>query len=348
MHSPIFETIMKDILVTGGAGYIGSHVVVRLHEEGYNPIILDDFSNSQKSVLDGLFKITGRNFKLYEGDILDRDLFLKVFKENEIHGVIHFAAKKAVGESVEQPLLYYKNNISGLVYLLETMKESSVNNLVFSSSCTVYGQPDTLPVSEKSPTKLANSPYGNTKQIGEEIIQDLVSSKVGFKSVALRYFNPIGAHPSGEIGELPLGVPSNLVPFITQTAAGLRDSLIVFGDDYDTTDGTCVRDYIHVMDLADAHVQCLKHLDSISDLNHFDFVNIGTGKGSTVLEVISSFEKASGLNLKYAIGNRRSGDVEKIYAQVDKSSSLLNWQTKLSLDDALRDAWNWQKKLLNN
>ncbi len=348
MHSPIFETIMKDILVTGGAGYIGSHVIVRLHEEGYNPIILDDFSNSQKSVLEGLFKITGKNFKLYEGDVLDLSLFQRVFSENEIQGVIHFAAKKAVGESVERPLLYYKNNISGLVSLLEAMKEHCVTNLVFSSSCTVYGQPDTLPVTEESPTKLANSPYGNTKQIGEEIIRDVVSSKSGLKSMALRYFNPIGAHPTSEIGELPLGVPNNLVPFITQTAAGLRDSLTVFGDDYDTADGTCIRDYIHVMDLADAHVECLKHLGSISAENYFDFVNVGTGKGSTVMEVIESFEKSSRVKLNYTIGPRRSGDVEKIYAQVDKSATLLKWKTKFSLEEALLDAWNWQKKLSTN
>ncbi|OEK02468.1 UDP-glucose 4-epimerase GalE [Roseivirga sp. 4D4] len=336
---------MKNILVTGGAGYIGSHVIVRLHEEGYNPIILDDFSNSEKSVLNGLHKITGKNFKLYEGDILNRSLFDQIFNENRIDGVIHFAAKKAVGESVEKPLLYYKNNVSGLVSLLEAMVEHQVPNLVFSSSCTVYGQPDTLPVTEESPTKPANSPYGNTKQIGEEIIRDVVDAKVGLKSIALRYFNPIGAHPSSEIGELPLGVPSNLVPFITQTAAGQRDSLTVFGSNYDTPDGTCIRDYIHVMDLADAHVQSLKHLDSIEDLSHYDFVNIGTGIGSTVLEVIESFEKSSGESLNYSLGPRRPGDVEEIYAQVDKSIILLEWKTKHSLDDALRDSWNWQKKL---
>jgi len=339
---------MKDILVTGGAGYIGSHVVVRLHEEGYNPIILDDFSNSDKSVLDGLARITGKRFSLYEGDVLDKLVFENIFTENRIKGVIHFAAKKAVSESVENPLLYYKNNVSGLVTLLEAMANYKVANLVFSSSCTVYGQPDILPVTEASPAKPANSPYGNTKQVGEEIIRDVVNAHIGLKSIALRYFNPIGAHPSSEIGELPLGVPNNLVPFITQTAAGLRDALTVYGNDYNTPDGTCIRDYIHVMDLADAHVECLKYINSVSKRDHFDFVNVGTGKGSSVMEVIESFQKVSGLSLKYTIGSRRPGDVEKIYAQVVKSTSLLKWKTKHSLDDAMRDSWNWQKKLSTN
>ncbi len=339
---------MKNILVTGGAGYIGSHVIVRLHEEGYNPIILDNFSNSEKSVLTGLLKITGKEFKLYEGDILDKKLFDQIFTENKIHGVIHFAAKKAVGESVEKPLYYYKNNLSGLITLLESMTKNGVSDLVFSSSCTVYGEPDELPVTEQSSIKPANSPYGNTKQIGEEIIRDVVESDVKLKSIALRYFNPIGAHPSSEIGELPLGVPNNLVPFITQTAAGLRDSLTVFGNDYNTPDGTCIRDYIHVMDLADAHVQSLKHLESIKDHGYFDFINIGTGTGSTVLEVIQSFEKIAGQQLKYFIGEKRPGDVEKIYAQVDKSKNILNWSTQYTLEDAMRDSWNWQKKLSSN
>ncbi|MBO3699722.1 UDP-glucose 4-epimerase GalE [Roseivirga sp. E12] len=336
---------MKNILVTGGAGYIGSHVIVRLHEEGYNAIILDDFSNSNKSVLKGLHKITGKDFRVYEGDILDISLFEKIFHENQIEGVIHFAAKKAVGESVDNPLLYYKNNVTGLITLLESMTENKIKNLVFSSSCTVYGQPDSLPVTEDSPIRPANSPYGNTKQIGEEMIEDTVKSGAFLRSIALRYFNPIGAHPSGEIGELPLGIPNNLVPFITQTAAGLRDSLTVFGQDYNTQDGTCIRDYIHVMDLADAHVQCLKYLENINNPNHFDFMNIGTGTGSTVLDAISSFENQSGKKLNYQLGPRRPGDVEKIYAQVDKSVELLNWRTQFTLDDAMRDAWNWQKKL---
>lgn len=336
---------MKNILIIGGAGYIGSHVIVRLHEEGYNPIILDNFSNSNTSVLDGLRKITGKKFKVYTGDILDRFLFDQIFKENVIDGVIHFAAKKAVGESVEKPLAYYKNNVSGLITLLEAMTENGVKNLVFSSSCTVYGQPDTLPVTEESEKKPASSPYGNTKQVGEEIIEDTVNSGIRLKSIALRYFNPIGAHPSGEIGELPLGTPNNLVPFITQTAAGLRPSLTVFGNDYDTADGTCIRDYIHVMDLADAHVKCLRQLGSLETMRHFDVINIGTGKGNTVLEVIESFEKTTGIMLNYQLGPRRAGDVEKVYAEVNKSKDTLNWETKLTLDDSMKDAWNWQKKL---
>ena len=339
---------MKNILVTGGAGYIGSHVVVKLHEHGYNPIILDNFSNSQHSVLDGLKNITGKSFKVFEGDILDQELLNKIFTSNKIHGVIHFAAKKAVGESVDKPLIYYKNNVSGLVSLLEAITKHRVKNLVFSSSCTVYGQPDKLPATESTPKKPANSTYGNTKQIGEEIIEDTVLSGENLKSMALRYFNPIGAHPSSEIGELPLGVPNNLVPFITQTAAGLRDSLTVFGDDYDTTDGTCVRDYIHVMDLADAHVSCVRHLENIQDQRHFDVLNIGTGKGNTVLEVVKAFENTSGEKLNYKIGKRRPGDVEKIYGQVDKSKDVLNWQTKLSLEQSMKDAWSWQKKLSDN
>lgn len=335
----------KNILVTGGAGYIGSHVSVRLHEEGYNPIILDNFSNSEKSVLAGLKNITGKDFKCYEGDILDPSILTKIFSENEIEGVIHFAAKKAVGESVEKPLEYYKNNVSGLVTVLEAMSQNGCKNLVFSSSCTVYGEPDKLPVTEESPKKPANSPYGNTKQIGEEIIEDTVKSGAMLKSIALRYFNPIGAHSSSEIGELPLGVPNNLVPFITQTAAGLREKLTVFGSDYDTPDGTCIRDYIHVMDLADAHVQTIKYLENHTESSLFDVINIGTGRGNTVLEAIHSFEKVTGQNLNYEIGPRRAGDVEKVYAQVDKSEKLLNWKTKYSLEDSMRDSWNWQKRL---
>lgn len=337
----------NNILVTGGAGYIGSHVIVKLHEVGYNPIILDNFSNSAKSVLTGLKNITGKDFTCYEGDILDEELLGRIFSENKIDGVIHFAAKKAVGESVEKPLYYYKNNVSGLITVLESMIEYGCKNLVFSSSCTVYGQPDELPVTEKSPKKPANSPYGNTKQIGEEIIEDVVVSGSKIKSIALRYFNPIGAHPSAEIGELPLGVPNNLVPFITQTAAGIREKLTVFGSDYNTPDGTCIRDYIHVMDLAEAHVQAIKALESVNEVSHFDVINIGTGRGNTVLEVINAFEKVTNKKLKYEIGPRRPGDVEKVYAQVDKSTTVLDWKTKHSLEDSMRDAWNWQQRISN-
>ena len=339
--------MQKNILVTGGAGYIGSHVVVRLHEENYNPVILDNFSNSEKSVLNRLKEITGKEFTLYEGDILDSTLLKTIFDKESIDGVIHFAAKKAVGESVEKPLEYYNCNVVGLLSVLEAMLQASVLNMVFSSSCTVYGQPDELPVTEESPKKPANSPYGNTKQIGEEIIEDTVLSGQQLKSIALRYFNPIGAHPSSLIGELPLGVPNNLVPFITQTAAGLREKLTVFGSDYDTPDGTCIRDYIHVMDLADAHVQALNKLDSINQNSHFDVINIGTGRGNTVLEAINAFENVTGEKLNYQIGPRRAGDVEKVYAQVDKSKNVLNWETKYSLQDSMRDSWNWQKKLSN-
>ena len=339
--------MQKNILVTGGAGYIGSHVVVRLHEENYNPVILDNFSNSEKSVLNRLKEITGKEFTLYEGDILDSTLLKTIFDKESIDGVIHFAAKKAVGESVEKPLEYYNCNVVGLLSVLEAMLQASVLNMVFSSSCTVYGQPDELPVTEESPKKPANSPYGNTKQIGEEIIEDTVLSGQQLKSIALRYFNPIGAHPSSLIGELPLGVPNNLVPFITQTAAGLREKLTVFGSDYDTPDGTCIRDYIHVMDLADAHVQALNKLDSIYQNSHFDVINIGTGRGNTVLEAINAFENVTGEKLNYQIGPRRAGDVEKVYAQVDKSKNVLNWETKYSLQDSMRDSWNWQKKLSN-
>ncbi|RKQ50984.1 UDP-galactose 4-epimerase [Roseivirga pacifica] len=338
---------MKNILVTGGAGYIGSHVVVRLHEEGFNPIILDNFSNSEKSVMDGLKNITGKSFKLYEGDCLDRKLMKQVFQDQEIEGIIHFAAKKAVGESVEKPLMYYENNISALVLLLQEMTEAKVQNLVFSSSCTVYGQPEKLPVTEETPKQQATSPYGNTKAVGEEILEDTVKSGAALKIISLRYFNPIGAHPSAEIGELPLGVPNNLVPFIMQTAAGIRKELTVFGDDYNTPDGTCIRDYIHVMDLADAHVQSIRHLNSIEESNHIDFINIGTGKGNTVLEAINAFEKETGQKLNYKVGPRRPGDVEKVYAQVDKSKKLLNWECKYTLSDAMRDSWKWQQALSN-
>lgn len=339
--------MQRNILVTGGAGYIGSHVVVRLHEEGFNPIILDNFSNSEKSVLQGLRKITGKDFVFYEGDILDSEILQKIFSDQSITGVIHFAAKKAVGESVAKPLLYYKNNVSGLVNVLESMLENSVSQLIFSSSCTVYGEPDQLPVTEASEKKPANSPYGNTKQIGEEIIEDTVKSGAPLKSISLRYFNPIGAHPSAEIGELPLGVPNNLVPFITQTAAGIREKLTVFGNDYNTPDGTCIRDYIHVMDLADAHVQAIKHLGEVSAENYIDVVNVGTGTGNTVLEAIQAFEETSNLKLNYELGPRRAGDVEKVYAEVQKAQDLLNWKTRYSLKDSMRDAWSWQKRLSN-
>lgn len=343
----------KKILVTGGAGYIGSHTVVELAAANYIPVIIDNFSNAEKKVITALEKLIGEPVKLYEGDCTDPKFMEEVFtQEKNISGVIHFAAYKAVGESVQQPLKYYENNVGSLVLLLKVMEQFGVQNLVFSSSCTVYGEPDTLPVTESSPKKPAQSPYGNTKQICEEIIEDVCNSaakyEIATKAVSLRYFNPIGAHPSALIGELPLGVPNNLVPFVTQTAAGLRNSLTVFGDDYDTVDGTCVRDYIHVVDLAKAHVKALSYLEEQTADTFYDFFNVGTGNGNSVLELINAFEKVSGQKLNYTIGNRRGGDVEKVYANVDKVNQKLNWHASHSLEDSLRDSWNWQKKLLES
>jgi UDP-glucose 4-epimerase len=334
---------MKKIIVTGGAGYIGSHTVVELYNNGFEPIIVDNFSNSDRSVLDGIQSILGIKVKLYEGDCTDKSFMRGVFRIEQPLGAIHFAAYKAVGESVEKPLKYYHNNIESLVILLGCMQEFDCKNLVFSSSCTVYGTPDNLPVTEESPIKKAASPYGNTKQIAEQIISDTVQSSKEISAIALRYFNPVGAHPSSKIGELPIGVPNNLIPFVTQTAAGFRDELVIFGDDYDTPDGTNIRDYIHVVDLAIAHVKTLQYLEKSTD--QFDYINIGTGKGNSVLEIIETFKSVTGAALSYRIGDRRPGDVEQVYASVDKSKKLLNWETELSIEDALRDAWNWQKTL---
>lgn len=336
----------KKILVTGGAGYIGSHTVVELFNAGYQPVIVDNFSNSEKSVLDGLKAIIGQPVTLYEGDCNDEAFLKNVFQqEHDITGVIHFAAYKAVGESVQKPLEYYQNNVGSLMTLLKVMQVFQVSHLVFSSSCTVYGQPDKLPVTEQSPKKTADSPYGNTKQICEDILEDLVKSQAPLKVTALRYFNPIGAHPSAHIGELPIGVPNNLVPFITQTASGIREKLTVFGNDYNTPDGYCIRDYIHVVDLAKAHVQSLTYLNSIKKENCLDIFNIGTGRGHSVMEVIKTFEQIQKVPLNYTIGQRRSGDVEQVYANVDKAGTLLNWRAELSLEKALIDAWRWQKSL---
>ncbi|MDN5201543.1 UDP-glucose 4-epimerase GalE [Fulvivirgaceae bacterium BMA10] len=339
----------KKILVTGGAGYIGSHTVVELIESGYEPIIIDNFVNAEPKVIDRLQQIVGREVKLYEGDCNDEGFMRSVFStEKNITGAIHFAAYKAVGESVEQPLKYYENNIGSLLVLLKIMKEFNARNFVFSSSCTVYGQPDNLPVTESTPKKPAESPYGNTKQICEEIIEDFVRSESSFRGIALRYFNPIGAHPSSLIGELPIGVPNNLVPFVTQTASGIREHLTIFGDDYDTPDGTCIRDYIHVVDLAKAHVKALDYIEGSNKDKQFELFNVGTGKGNTVLEVVKTFEHVSGESLNYKIGDRRSGDVEKVYANVDRSNQLLNWKAELDLERSLIDAWNWQKSLVEN
>lgn len=333
------------ILVTGGAGFIGSHTVVSLVNAGFEPVIVDDFSNSERSALDGLRAILGHDVTCYPVNCNDASAMEDIFRKENPTGVIHFAAYKAVGESVAQPLKYYRNNLDSLLLLLELMPAYNVRNFVFSSSCTVYGQPEHLPVTEETPRLPAQSPYGNTKAIGEDIIRDAVHAKIPVKALALRYFNPIGAHPSAEIGELPLGVPANLVPFITQTAAGIRPSLTVYGDDYNTPDGTCVRDYIDVMDLADAHVQALKKLIEAQDESTYDVINIGTGRGETVLNVIKTFEQATGVKVNYSIGPRRAGDVEQVYADVSKANRVLEWQAQRSLAESLRDAWQWQQKL---
>ena len=340
------ESNIKKVVVTGGAGYIGSHTVVELVSAGYHPIILDNFVNSSPTVLSGLEEILGKTTTFYEGDVCNKEFLNDVFvKEKDIFGAIHFAAFKAVGESVEKPLSYYRNNLESTLSLMETMKKFGCYNLVFSSSCTVYGAADHLPVTEESPRKEAESPYGNTKQICEDIIRDTVKSPDKLNAVSLRYFNPIGAHPSAKIGELPIGVPANLVPFITQTAAGIRECLTVFGDDYDTTDGSCIRDYIHVRDLANAHVKAVEFLENNQEDNLYETFNVGVGKGATVLEVIKEFESVSGVKLNYKIGPRRSGDIEKIWADTTKSNKLLNWKAEKTLSQALEDAWRWQQNL---
>ena len=335
---------MKKILITGGAGYIGSHTAVSLTEAGFEPIIIDDFSNSEKTVLDGLRQILGKEVKYYEGDCNNGVLMDRIFTENEISGVIHFAAHKAVGDSTHLPLKYYQNNIGSLLVLLETMKKFGVSDVVFSSSCTVYGQPDELPVKEATPRKDAESPYGNTKRIGEDILVDYVRSGAPVRVIALRYFNPIGAHESALIGELPIGVPANLVPFVTQTGAGIREKITVFGNDYNTPDGTCIRDYIHVMDLADAHVKSIQYLMDKPE-NFHDLFNVGTGKGNSVMEVIKAFEKVSGKPLNYQIGPRRQGDIEQVWADTEKINNDLKWFPKQGLEDGLKDSWNWQVRL---
>ena len=331
------------ILVTGGLGFIGSHTVVELQNEGFEVVIIDDLSNTRIEVLDGIKSISGIQPEYVNLDLKNKASIQAFFNRHKIDGVIHFAASKAVGESVEQPLKYYENNISSLIYLLEGMAEHKVSNFIFSSSCTVYGQADELPITEGAPVKPAESPYGNTKQIGEEILKDL--TKVSdLKAIALRYFNPIGAHESGMIGELPLGVPQNLIPFVTQTAAGFRKELSVFGDDYPTPDGTAVRDYIHVVDLAEAHISALRRLLEGRNKSKMEFYNIGTGKGSSVLEVIKAFEKVSKKDLNYKIVARREGDITAAYADTSLANKELNWKAKLGLEEALASAWQWQLK----
>ena len=336
---------MKKIIVTGGLGYIGSHTVVELQSSGFEVVIVDDLSNSSLHVLDGInniSKITPTFEKLdlrIKADVSD---FFK--RHSDIDGIIHFAASKAVGESVEKPLLYYENNLNSLIYLLQECNKHKIHNFIFSSSCTVYGEPDVLPIAENAPVKKATSPYGNTKQISEEIIFDTCSVSE-IQSIALRYFNPIGAHHTAEIGELPIGVPQNLVPFITQTAAGLRKQLSVFGNDYPTIDGSCVRDYIHVVDLAKAHVIAMQRLLSAKNSTDFEVFNIGTGKGSSVLEVVHAFEEVTGQKLNYKITDRRPGDVISVYADTTKANEVLGWKAEKSMKDALSSAWKWEQKL---
>ena len=337
--------MIKKILVTGGTGYIGSHTVVELQEAGYEVVIIDNLSNSNVDVLDGITKISGIRPLFYEMDCTDKNALISLFNEHSFDGIIHVAASKAVGESVQKPLMYYYNNIVSLINLLELMPEYKVKGIVFSSSCTVYGEPDKNPIDENAPIKPATSPYGNTKQINEEIIQDFVHSGAPIKSIILRYFNPIGAHPSGEIGELPIGVPQNLVPYITQTGMGIREQLSVFGDDYNTPDGSCIRDFINVVDLAKAHVIAIDRMIEDKSDENVEIFNLGTGKGVSVLELINVFEKISGESLNYKIVGRREGDIEQIWAQPNKANKVLGWTAKESLEDTMSSAWNWQKRL---
>ena len=332
------------ILVTGGTGYIGSHTAVELLNEGFEVLIIDNLSNSDIEVLDGIEKITGKRPLFEQIDLSEADKVSKVFdKYPGISSIIHFAAYKAVGESVSIPLKYYYNNLVSQINLLENMIRKGITDLVFSSSCTVYGEPDKLPVTEEAPIKKANSPYGNTKQICEEILQDTLFVNSFLKVISLRYFNPIGAHPTALIGELPIGVPNNLVPFITQTAIGKRDELMVFGDDYNTPDGTPIRDYINVVDLAKAHVTAIKRLMENNNKKTFEVFNLGTGRGLTVLEVINAFEKATGQKLKYKITGRREGDVEKVYADTSYANMELGWKAEKGIEETLLSAWNWEK-----
>lgn len=333
-----------NILVTGGAGFIGSHTVVALAESGFNPVIVDDFSNSEPSVLAGLKNILGREVTCHVLDCNNYTAMRQIVHDEKIEGVIHFAAFKAVGESMHEPLAYYRNNLGSLFTLLDVMLAEGVSNIIFSSSCTVYGEPDVSPVTEQTPIKPANSVYGKTKQIGEEILRDVAAAKP-LKCISLRYFNPIGAHPSGQIGELPRGVPSNLVPYVTQTAAGKRGALTIFGGDYPTSDGTCVRDYIHVVDLAEAHVAALQFVLKSNLPSLYDTFNLGTGKGNTVLELVKTFEQISGKALPYSIGPRRAGDVVSVFADVTKATQQLGWTTQRTMKDALQDAWKWQLHL---
>lgn len=337
---------MDRILVTGGTGYIGSHTVVELQQAGYPVVIIDDFSNSNREVIDGIERITGIRLDFVEGDCTDMQTLSRLFADYpDIKGIINFAASKAVGESMHKPILYYRNNLNTLLNLLDLMGPNGVKGIVFSSSCTVYGEPDENPVTEKAPIKKATSPYGNTKQISEEIITDVINAGAPFKSVILRYFNPVGAHPSAEIGELPNGVPQNLIPYLTQTAIGIRQELSVFGNDYDTPDGSCIRDYINVVDLAKAHVIAVKRmLENKSDAK-IEIFNLGTGNGVSVLELINVFEEATGVKVPHKIVGRRAGDIEKVWANPTYANEVLGWKATSTLADTMRSAWAWQLKL---
>jgi UDP-glucose 4-epimerase len=333
------------VLVTGGAGYIGSHTVVELINAGHRVTVIDTLERSDFKIIEGIEKITGTKIDFHKLDCLDKISLKKLFAANLFTSVIHFAAYKSVNESVARPLEYYRNNVDTLLTLLEVMKKYQVTDLIFSSSCTVYGQPDSIPVDEKAPFKRAESPYGATKQICERMLED--AATVGFRIISLRYFNPIGAHESGLIGELPIGVPNNLVPYVTQTAAGIREKLTVFGNDYDTPDGSCVRDYIHVVDVADAHVKAIGNLNTISEQNYFNSYNLGTGKGATVLELVNKFMEVTGVKLPYTIGPRRAGDVVKVYANPKKINADFGWSARYSLGEALLHSWHWEKKIRN-
>lgn len=333
------------VLVTGGTGYIGSHTAVELINDGFGVVVVDDLSNSEKNVLDGIEKITGVRPEFEQFDLCDRSRTQVLFeKYPDIVAVIHFAAYKAVGESVEKPLDYYRNNLLSLVNLLDTMSAAHVGNLVFSSSCTVYGQPEKLPVTEDAPVAKATSPYGNTKQISEEIIEDTVRAGASIKSISLRYFNPIGAHESALIGELPRGVPNCLVPYVTQTAAGVREQLSIFGDDYGTSDGTCIRDYINVVDLARAHISAIRRLLDGRNKARVEYFNIGTGQGVSVSEVVNTFERVTGQKLNYKVVGRRAGDIEQVWADTTLANRELGWRAEKTLEETLLSAWNWEKQ----
>ena len=337
----------KRILITGGTGYIGSHTAVELIHQGYEVIIVDDLTNSEHRAIESIEKITGTKPEFHQFDLRNFPSLEKLFKDNKFDGIIHFAAKKAVGESIEKPLLYYDVNLNSMLNLLKLMELYKVSNLVFSSSCTVYGQPSRLPVTEDTPFALAESPYGHTKQIGEDILNHTTRTNGQLQALSLRYFNPVGAHPSALIGELPIGMPANLVPFITQTVAGLRSKLKVYGNDYNTSDGTAVRDYIHVVDLAKAHVRAIERMLNHEQKKSYEYFNIGTGKGSSVLEVIQTFEKINHTKVPYEIVDRRAGDIVKIYADTTRANNELNWKAQLNLDDMMKSAWKWQKTLIS-